>query len=193
MRLWTIPGFWLDPSVAPLFVGSSILQTGAGMWGVFSFRTDARALVGCGEIFFVGKCPSFSSFFFFFFFFLTLGTLFCIYVLWRRGTRGSHVFGSDWAGGLVSGGNFSVSRIFQGKREVPLTSHFCSLFFFSCYSVTFLLRVVLPITCVAYLALCLLSFPLILRYVPYLNFISFPTFCLFEFLSSFFSAFLLGE
>ena len=50
---------------------------------------------------------------------LALGTLFCIYVLWRRGTRGSHVFGSDWAGGLISGGNFSVSRIFQGKKEVP--------------------------------------------------------------------------
>ena len=43
-----------------------------------------------------------------------------------------------------------------------------------------------PITCVAQFALCLLSFPLILRYVPYLNFISFLNFCLFEFLSSFF-------
>ena len=84
----------------------------------FSFRTDARALVGCGEIFVAGKCPSFSSFFFLFFFFflVALGTLFCIYVFWRRGTRGSHVFDSDWAGGLVSGGNFSVSRIFQGKK-----------------------------------------------------------------------------
>ena len=71
----------------------------------------------------------FLDFFFFFFFFLALGTLFCIYVLWRRGTRGSHVFGSDWAGGLVSDGNFSVSCIFQGKRGVPLTSHFSSLFF----------------------------------------------------------------
>ena len=51
-----------------------------------------------------------------FFFFVALGTLFCIYVFWRRGTRGSHVFDSDWARGLVSGGSFSVSRIFQGKK-----------------------------------------------------------------------------
>ena len=55
------------------------------------------------------------------------GTLFCIYVLWRRGTRGSHVFGSDWAGGLVSGRNFSVSRIVHGQKGLLiLTSHFCS-------------------------------------------------------------------
>ena len=74
---------------------------------------------------------------FFFFFFLTLGTLFCIYVLWRRGTRGSHVFGSDWTEGLVSGGNFSVSRIFQGKKKVPLTSHFCSFFPLATLSLSF--------------------------------------------------------
>ena len=42
-----------------------------------------------------------------------------------------------------------------------------------------------PISCVAHFALCLLSFLLILRYVPYLNFISFLIFCLFEFLFSF--------
>ena len=60
--------------------------------------------------------PPFFFFYFFIFFFVALGTLFCIYVFWRRGTRGSHVFDSDWAGGLVSGGNFSVSRIFQGKK-----------------------------------------------------------------------------
>ena len=75
-------------------------------------------------------------------------------------------------------GTFQFPAFFKAKRR-SLDINFSFLFLFpSCYSVTFLLRVVSPITCVAHFALCLLSFLLILRYVPYLNFISFLIFCL---------------
>ena len=90
-------------------------------------------------------------------------------------------------------GTFQFPAFFKAKRR-SLDINFSLLFLFpSCFSVTFLLRVVPPITCVAHFALCLLSFLLILRYVPYLNFISFLIFCLFEFLFSFFSAFSFGK
>ena len=135
----------------------------------------------------------FYLFIYYFFFFEALVTLFCIDVFWRRGTRGGHMFDFDWIGGLVSGGNlFSFPHFSRQKRSLDINFSFLFLFP-TCYSVTFLLRVLSPITCIAHFALCFLSFLLILRYVPYLNFISFLIFCLFEFLFSFFSAFPFGK
>ena len=69
-----------------------------------------------------------SSSFFFFFFFFHAWDLFCIDGFWRRGTRGGHVFDSDWMGGLVSGGNlFSFPHFSRQKKGLLiLTSHFCS-------------------------------------------------------------------
>ena len=87
----------------PLFLGSSIPQTDAGIWGgLFYFRTDAHILVGCNlGILYIYVLPSSS---FFFFFLWRLGLCSALMAHWRRGTRYGHVFDSDWLGSLVSGG-----------------------------------------------------------------------------------------
>ena len=130
--LWTIPVVWLDPSVAPLFIGSSIPQTDAGIWGVlFTFARMHILWWGVTRyficiyiyIYIYMSFPLLPLLFFLFFylfiyfFFLTLGTLFCIDGSWRRGTRCGHMFDSDWLGSLVSGGNlFSFPHFSRPKK-----------------------------------------------------------------------------
>ena len=138
------------------------------------------------DILYVYMCPSL-FFTFFFFFFWRLGL--CFALMAPGGV--AHVVSTcltliGWEASFPVE-TFSVSRIFQGqKRPLDINLSFLALSP-SCYSLTFLLRVVSPTSCVAHFALCLLSFFLILRYVPYLNFISFLIFCL---LNSLFSLFL---
>ena len=134
--LWTIPVVWLDLSVAPLFRGSSIPQTDAGIWGVlFTFAwmhilwLDVTRYFVCIYVSFPLLHLFNFLFFFIFFYFFTLGTLFYIDGSWRRGTRCGHMFDSDWLGSLVSSGNlFSFSHFSRQKR--PFDIYFSFLLFF---------------------------------------------------------------
>ena len=175
------------PISCPLFLGSSIPQTVVGIWGgLFTFaRMHILGWVWL-DIFYIYICLS--LFFPLFFFFYDAWD--SVLHWWLTGSV-AHVVATcltsiSWEASFPVE-TFSVSRIFQGqKRPLDINLSFLALSP-SCYSLTFLLRVVSPTSCVAHFALCLLSFLLILRYVPYLNFISFLIFCL---LNPLFSLFL---
>ena len=108
----------------PLFLGSSIPQTDAGIWGgLFYFRTDAHTLVGCNlGILYVYICPSLFLFFFFF------GDAWDSVLHWWLTGSVAYVVATcltpiGWEASFPVE-TFSVSRIFQGKGLLILTFPF---------------------------------------------------------------------
>ena len=112
------------PVSCPLFLGSSIPQTDAGIWeGLFTFAWMHILWLGVTRYFiciYIYICPSL----FFFFFFWRLGLCSALMAHWRRGTRCGHVFDSDWLGSLVSGGNLFSFLHFSRQRPFDINLSF---------------------------------------------------------------------